>query len=160
MRNDADWTRFQAALDAAAVTVVGRRGHIANPNVKGRNRLVVSSSARDVERRNDAWWWNPREADVDEALTQAAPKGGVVAVTGGRRVFDLFLSYGFDAFFLARAHGVLIPGGIRAFSGIGADLSMDAMLDSHGLVAAWPEVLDPARGVDLVVWRRRTAVGP
>ena len=59
LRNDADWARFQTALDTAAVTVVGRLGHAAHPNTKGRSRLVLSSGAKGIERRADAWWWNP-----------------------------------------------------------------------------------------------------
>ena len=64
LRNEADWARFQAALDAAAVTVLGRLGHEANANRKGRNRLVLSSSARGVTRRDDAWWWNPADTPI------------------------------------------------------------------------------------------------
>ncbi len=71
LRNDADWSRFQAALDAAAVTVLGRRGHEANPNDKRRNRLVLSSSARGIEERRDGWWWNPAEASLAEALARS-----------------------------------------------------------------------------------------
>ena len=91
LRNEKDWARFQAALDRAVLTVLGRLGHEANPNVKGRNRLVLSSSARGIERRADAFWWNPAEVMLDDALAEAAPAGGIVAVPGGRRVFDLFL---------------------------------------------------------------------
>ncbi len=64
LRNETDWRRFQAALDAAAVVLLGRRSHEANPDPKGRNRLVVSSSAGGVERRSDGWWWNPTEASL------------------------------------------------------------------------------------------------
>ena len=103
LRNDADWRRFQQALDQAAITVLGRRGHEANPNAKGRNRLVLSSAAHGAERRADAWWWNPADALLEDALRLAAPAGGIVAVPGGRQVFDLFLSLGFDEFHLARA---------------------------------------------------------
>src|SRR5258705_11303055 len=83
LRNDADWALFQAALDAAAVTVVGRLGHEANPNRKGRNRLVLSTSVRSIERRGDATWWNPATAPVAKALRAAAPAGGVAAGAGG-----------------------------------------------------------------------------
>ncbi len=111
LRNQADWRRFQQALDRAAVTVLGRLGHQANPNVKGRNRLVLSSSVDGVERRADTWWWNPADVPLEAALRQAAPGGGIVAVPGGRRVFDLFLDLGFDAFHLARAAAVRLPDG-------------------------------------------------
>lgn len=154
LRNEADWARFQAALDRAAVTVLGRLGHEANPNRKGRNRLVLSSSAKSVERRPDAWWWNPAEASLAEALARAAPRGGVVAVPGGRRVFDLFLDTGFDEFHLARATRVRLGEGVPVFSAVASGLDSAAVLARAGLVAAAPEWLDEGAGVSLTLWRR------
>ncbi len=155
LRNQADWRRFQQALDQAAVTVLGRRGHEANANPKGRNRLVLSSSAHGVERRADAWWWNPAGASLEDALALAAPAGGIVAVPGGRQVFDLFLGAGFDEFHLARAASVRIPDGIPIFSKIAEGLSAEALLAAHGLVGDDTEVLDSAANVTLARWRRR-----
>jgi hypothetical protein len=154
LRNEADWARFQAALDRAAVTVLGRLGHEANPNRKGRNRLVLSSSATGVERRPDAWWWNPARASLAEALASAAPGGGLVAVPGGRRVFDLFLDTGFDEFHLARATRVRLAEGVPVFSAVTAGLDSAAVLARAGLVAAAPEWLDEGAGVSLTLWRR------
>ena len=156
LRNEADWQRFQRALDDAAVTVLGRLGHEANPNAKGRNRLVLSSSAEGVERRADAWWWNPCRAPLEAALRQAAPGGGIVAVPGGRQVFDLFLDIGFDAFHLARAEFVHVPGGIPVFSGVADGVSAETVLASHGLVGGAAEVLDSEAKVTLTRWRRGT----
>lgn len=154
LRNEADWNRFQAALDSAAVTVLGHLGHEANPNPKGRNRLVLSSSAAGVERRADAWWWNPAQASLADALALAAPTGGVVAVPGGRRVFDLFLGIGFDEFHLARAARVELADGIPLFSTIGPGRTAADVLVAHGLRPGTSETLDPAAGVSLTVWRR------
>lgn len=153
LRNEADWQRFQAALDRAVVTALGRLAHEANPNRKGRNRMVLSSSARGIERRDDAWWWNPAEVDLAEALPLAAPVAGTIAVPGGRRVFDLFLSIGFDVFHLARVPTVTLPDGIPIFSEVTANRGADDILAGHGLIACKREVLDPAAGVELVVWR-------
>lgn len=154
LRSEADWHRFQQALDAAAVTVVGRLGHEANPNHRGRNRLVLSSSAKRIERRPDAWWWNPEEASVGEALRSVAPRGGIVAVPGGRRVFDLFLALGFDEFHLARASEVLVPDGVPIFSAVFEGRSAEAVLAAHGLAADEAETLDRRANVTLTVWRR------
>ena len=49
LRNDNDWTRFQAALDASVLVVLGRLGHEAHPN-PGRRRLVVTGAARGLEK--------------------------------------------------------------------------------------------------------------
>jgi hypothetical protein len=154
LRNEADWIRFQDALDRAVVTVLGRLAHEANANRKGRNRLVLSSSARGVERRDDGWWWNPADVPLAEALAAAAPAAGVVAVPGGRRVFDLFLSIGFDAFHLARAADVTIPEGVPIFSEVGRSRNAAQILAGHGLVAGPVETLDANARVDLTVWRR------
>jgi hypothetical protein len=158
LRNDADWARFQAALDAAAAVVLGRIAHEHNPNSAGRNRIVVSSSAQGLERRADAWWWNPAEVSVAEALMTAAPGGGTVAVPGGRRVFDLFLGIGYDAFHLARAAGVKIPKGVPLFSAVNSDTLPEEILAEAGLLPDTPELLDRAKGVTLVTWRRPAAI--
>ena len=115
LHNDADWARFQAAMDRSAVTVLGRLGHEQNPNALGRNRLVLSSSAPGVERRNDGTWRDPQATPVREALAAAAPAGGEVVVVGGRLVFDLFLEIGFDEFHLTRATRVPDPGRCSRF---------------------------------------------
>ena len=49
LRNDADWAYFQAELNKSAVTVLGRLGHEANPNPKGRLRMVLSSSSTGLK---------------------------------------------------------------------------------------------------------------
>jgi hypothetical protein len=157
LRNETDWARFQAALDCAAVTVLGRLGHEANQNVKRRNRMVLSSSAAGIERRADAWWWNPAAASLAEALGAAAPGGGIVAVPGGRHVFDLFLEAGYDAFDLARAEAVRLPDGIPIFSAVAGGATAADILVDHGLVAGPPEVLDPAKNITLTRWHRRRA---
>ncbi len=154
LRNEADWRRFQAALDAAAVILLGRRSHEANPDPKGRNRLVVSSSAEGVERRGDGWWWNPAEASLMAALTTAAPQGGIVAVPGGHLVFDLILKLGFNAFHLVRVAGVHIPGGVPLFSEIDTGRTAAEVLTRHGLVPGPVEILDRQAGVTLERWLR------
>lgn len=154
LRNEADWTRFQAELDKAAVIVLGRRGHEINPNHRGRNRLVVSSRAIGVEWRSDAWWWNPAEASLREALKKAAPTGGLVAVPGGRLVNDLFLDLGFDAYHLVRKRGVFLPGGVKIFTRVGHAGSTEALLRRHGLHPSQPVQLDAAERVSLTIWER------
>jgi dihydrofolate reductase len=152
LHSDPDWARFQAAMDRSAVTVIGRLGHEQNPNTLGRNRLVLSSSAHGVERRDDGTWWNPQAASVRDALAAAAPAGGEVVVVGGRPVFDLFLEIGFDEFHLTRAAGIVIPGGLPVFSGIAAGRAAEEVLAAHGLVPGEREWLDKDAQVSLVVW--------
>lgn len=155
LRHEADWVRFQAALDVSVLTIVGRLGHEANPNRKGRNRLVLSSAARRVQHRTDTWWWNPAEAPLAEALAAAAPQGGIVAIPGGMRVFDLFLAAGYDAFHLTRVANVLVPDGTPVFSAVRAGGTAESLLAAHGLRPGSTEVLDAAAHLSLTVWRRR-----
>src|ERR671912_2366412 len=116
LRNEADWAYFQTELDRSAALVLGRLGHDANPNPKGRLRMVLSSSSTGLERHPDGWWWNPDAIPWNEAIRAVLPEGGRVAVPGGRRVFDLFLEIGYDAFHLTRAHAVRVGEGIALFS--------------------------------------------
>jgi len=152
LHNDADWRRFQAALRRGAVTVLGRLGHEQNANKLGRNRLVVSSSVGGIERRANGIWWNPAGAKAEAALAAAAPAGGMVAVVGGRRVFDLFLEVGFDEFHLTRMARVVIPEGIPVFSGVDAGRPAAEILAARGLIPARRECLDRDADVTLVVW--------
>jgi hypothetical protein len=154
LRNDADWRYFQAGLDQAALTVLGRLGHEANPNRRGRLRLVLSSQARGLEQRPDGWWWNPDDVPWDQAIATILPAGGRIAVPGGRRVFDLFLAIGYDAFHLARAQGTLLPGGVALFSVCDQGASAEDALARAGLKPGRIEILDADAPVSLSVWRR------
>ena len=76
-----------------------------------------------------------------------------MAVPGGKGVFDLFLEIGFDAFYLSHAHGVTLPGGQSIFSACDKGLSAETVLSSAGLRLSEKIALDPARGVEMNVWR-------
>lgn len=154
LRNDADWAYFQSELDRADLVVLGRLGHEANPNTKNRLRLVVSSSAQGLERREDGWWWNPQACEWEAAIAAILPQGGRIAVPGGRRVFDLFLDIGYDIFHLSRAEGLTIGQGTALFSRCDLGDSASSVLFSQGLEAGPRTMLDPANDVSLTLWRR------
>ncbi len=94
-----------------------------------------------------------RRSPLAEALAVAAPGGGIVAVPGGRRVFDLFLEIGYDRFDLARVEGVRVPDGVPIFSAVAAGRSADQVLAARGLVAKQREIIDASANVTLTVWR-------
>ena len=154
LNNAVDWARFQTALDQSALVVLGRLSHEANPNHKNRPRLVVSSSAAAIEKRSDAWWWNPAGVSIADALRSAAPDGGTVAVPGGRLVFDLFLDIGFDAFHLSRAVRVCLPDGIPIFTAVAQGLTVAEVFTDHGMAPGPVEMLDRDAGVNLTVWQK------
>ena len=147
LRNDADWRRFQAALDSARLVVVGRLGHAAHPN-PGRRRLVVTSSVAafdDADPR--AILWNPAGMRLDAVLDRLAITNGIVAVTGGTRVFDLFLPW-FTRFDLVHVAAITIPDGIPCFS----SGPPRAVLADAGLALTHEDQLDP--DARLEVWSR------
>ncbi|HVL71523.1 MAG TPA: hypothetical protein VM434_06515, partial [Beijerinckiaceae bacterium] len=79
LRNEADWAYFQRELDRAALVVLGRLGHEANPN-PGRTRMVVTSRVAGLERGPEGWLWNPARVPWAQAAAAALPGGGRVAV--------------------------------------------------------------------------------
>ncbi|MGX1307468.1 hypothetical protein AB7M35_002188 [Amorphus suaedae] len=153
LRNEADWRAFQAGLDRMNAVLLGRRSHQMTPNRTGRLRIVVSSRAHGIERRDDAWWWSPQIAAIPEMLATVLPEGGAIGVPGGRGVFDMFLAYGYDAFHLTRAHGVALPGGTPLFSDCASGRA-EAVLARHGLVSDPETILDPDWSITQTVWRR------
>ena len=147
LRNEKDWTRFQAALDAARLVVLGRLGHEAHPN-PGRRRLVATSRVERLERVDDlVTLWNPAGLDFRDAAAELGVTDGAVAVTGGQQVFDYFAPR-FTRFDLVTVDGALLPYGVPCFS----NGWPDEVLGAAGLRVSDREILDP--GVRLEVWRR------
>lgn len=154
LRNDADWRQFQTALDRADLTLIGRASHDAAPNVKRRPRLILSRRAAGLTRDAEGWWLGPREVPLADALAQILPGGGEVAVPGGQAAFDLVGPAGFAEFHLARARDVRIPGGRGLFAACERGVAAAELLRKGGMVAGADEMIDPAAGVSLTVWRR------
>lgn len=161
LRNDADWVRFQAALDASDLIVTGREGHEAHPNKPHRRRLVLTSRVDGLERDRNAtgqvFRLNPARMLIEQALDALLPVGGRVAVTGGTRVFDAFLGVGYDVFDLVRATGNRLPGGRPLFTDCDRGLTAEAVLRAAGLVPAATTVLDVSAAVTLTIFQ---APGP
>ena len=153
LRNEADWRYYQNAQARSALIVFARHSHEFEPNVRGEPRLVISQRAAGIEKRADAWWWNPAQAGWD-VVRKILPSGGEVAVCGGQGAFDLFLGISFDVFHLSRAHGVRLPGGRAVFSACDRGVSAEAVLARAGLSVSETIPLDPDRGIEMKVWRR------
>ncbi len=154
LHNEADWALFQAALDRASITLIGRASHDVTPNRKKRRRLIVSGSASGLEDRADGLWLNPAEMPLADALGLALPDGGEVAVVGGQGVFELVGAGGFAAFHLARARRVRLAGGRGLFAACERGVPAAAILAAGGLVADGEAMLDPEAEVTLTIWRR------
>lgn len=149
LRNDADFRRFQAALDAAALVVTGRLGHHMHPN-PGRRRLVLTRRTARLSPDPDdpnAVFWNPEGLGFEAMLKELGVTGGTVAVTGGQLVFDYFLPL-FTQFDLAENTRLAIPGGVPCFSAG----PPETVLATAGMRLAGSEELD--RDVVLKVFVR------
>lgn len=149
LRNDADWALFQAALDAASVVVVGSHGHRRHPN-PGRRRLVFTSRVREFITDGDDYLstlFNPESMAVGDVLDATTLPDGVVAVTGGRRVFDHFLRQ-YDEFMLAEVNGFVLPGGTPCFS----SGHPRTVLAATGMMPVEHKVIDAENGVTLTRW--------
>lgn len=152
LRNEADWAHFQNELDRADLTLLGRIGHERHPNTKHRRRLVVSSSSTGLEVRPDGWWWNPEALSWDEVVGRLMPRGGRIAVPGGKRVFDLCLALGYREFHLSRAERCRLPGGVKLFTAC-ETAPADDVLRGAGLAGEGPRWLDEAAAVSFTVWQ-------
>lgn len=153
LRNEADWRAFQTALDTAALVVLGRLGHERHPN-PGRRRLVLTRavSALTPDARDPlALLWNPLATSLARVLEALEIAEGVIAITGGTRVFDYFLG-AYDRFDLSEVHRIVLPGGTPCF---GADHPR-VVLAANGLVPGESTPIDAAAGVTTTPWLRRT----
>lgn len=149
LRNDADWKLFQAALDRAALVVLGRLGHSRHPN-PGRRRLVLTRSVADLLADPAdplATFWNPAGLGIDTVLERLDIGGGTIAITGGTGTFDLFLPH-YDRFVLSEVRNLTLPGGVACFS----KGHPRFVLPGAGLEARDMDVID--RGVVQTQWVR------
>ncbi|WP_342363026.1 hypothetical protein [Terrarubrum flagellatum] len=152
--NDADWRYFQSELDRCDITVLGRISHEAAPNLRNRRRIVMSSRAERLERRDDAWWWNPAAMPWEDVARELLPNGGRVGAPGGQGPFDYFLKRGLTAFHLSRARQVTLPGGRGLFAAVEKGVRAEDVLRDAGFRAGATTAMDEAAGVDLTIWRR------
>ena len=154
LRFDADWRYFQAALDAADLTLLGRHTHEAAPNRKERRRLVVSRGVRAMLQENARTWWvNSDDVASTSAVTVVAGSKATVAVVGGTGVFSWILDdVGFDAFHLSIAHHVRLSSGRPLLDG--ADTLEDAIdkLKAKNLSLGERRWLDQGSGLELLIF--------
>ena len=153
LMNDADWAYFQAELDRADLCVLGRASHDVAPNPQGRVRVVMTRAVQGLVRAEGAWLWNPADVPPAAMLAALLPKGGRVAVPGGRGPFDLFLAHGYAGFHLSRKTGISLSGGAPVFTRTaGMSGAPEDHLRAAGLIPGETRAIDPADGVTLVIW--------
>ena len=95
--------------------------------------------------------WNPGTASFEEAWRRLGIEDGVLAVVGGTDVFALFLSIGYDAFFLTRTLAS-VPRGRPVFPGVGNGVAAEEPLKKLGLVLRDTRMLDPISETVVQEW--------
>jgi dihydrofolate reductase len=135
--------------------VHGRHSYERQPCSYLRRRLIltrqVPAIAADPSNEN-ALFWNPAGGSFEQALALFGTPDGSVGVIGGTDVFRMFLDR-YDVFHLTRAPDVRLPGGRPVFPEV-PTRTPEEVLASHGLVPGQRQVLDPAKGLAIVSWKR------
>lgn len=160
LKFEADQHFFERGLDGVDVVVHGRHSYERQPCSYLRRRLIltrqVSSIAADPSNEK-ALFWNPAGASFEQALAVLGTPDGSVGVIGGTDVFGMFLDR-YDVFHLSRAPDVRLPGGRPVFPEVPTQ-TPEEVLASHGLDRGQRQVLDPAKGLAIVSWKRSSRPG-
>jgi dihydrofolate reductase len=155
LKIEGDKNFFTAALDRADLVVHGRNSGEEQPNSPKRTRIIVTrkvvSLAPDPANPK-ATLWNPAGSAFEQAAEAAGVRSGTVAIIGGPAVFGMFMDR-YDTFWLSQAPKVKIPGGEACFPGVPARTPQQ-ILNSHGLKAGAPQLLDKSGDVTVTPWRR------
>ena len=150
----ADQQHYQDSLERASAVANGRHSAEGGPKEKARKRILVTRRVQRVVHdpaNPNAVLWNPATAPFDEAWQKLNIEDGILAVVGGTDVFGLFLTIGYDAFFLSRVP-VSVPRGRPVFPGVGNGVPPEEPFKQHGLVLKDTRMLDPASGTIVEEW--------
>jgi dihydrofolate reductase len=160
LKFEADQQFFERGLDGVDVVVHGRHSHEQQLHSNLRRRLIltrdVPATAPDPSNEK-ARLWNPGGASFEQALAALGVPNANVGIIGGTDVFGMFLDR-YDVFYLSRAPGVRLPGGRPVFPEVPARTPED-VLAIHGLDRGERQVLDPAKNLAVVSWRRSSKSG-
>jgi dihydrofolate reductase len=150
----ADQDFFMRGLDAAAALIHGRNS-AEQPTSPARKRLIAThriEALAPIPGQPYALHWNPQGASVEEALRRLGVASGEIAIIGGTDIFGLFLPR-YDVFHLTLAKQAKLPGGRPVLPGM-PERTPEALLAQTGLTPGKPQLLDAARNVSVVAWRR------
>ena len=156
LKFEADQRFFEHGLDGIDVVVHGRHSQEQQPRSRMRHRLMLTRSIATIApypSNERALLWNPAGASFEAALSALGDPDASVGVIGGAEVFALFLGL-YDEFYLSRAPNVRLPGGRPVFPEVPAR-TPEQVLAAHGLHPDEPEMLDPAKRLTMVRWRRK-----
>src|SRR5260370_18878391 len=133
----ADHQFYMDSLDHAAAIANGRHSAEGGDKEKLRRRIVLTRRVNvpTVDPNNpNAVLWNPGSAPFEEAWQHLHSDDGVLAVVGGTDVFGLFLSIGYDVFYLTLTD-VSIPRCRAVFPGVSKNVTPpEDVMKKSGLV--------------------------
>lgn len=150
----ADHEFYQSAVAAASAVVNGRHSAEGGIGEKDRKRIILTRRVDVVTpdpHNPNALLWNPATAPFDEVWPRLGIDGGSLAVVGGTDTFGLFLSIGYDAFYLTRTDAS-VPRGRAVFPGVGPQLTPEDVMAKHGLVHKGTRMLDPEVNCRVEEW--------
>jgi dihydrofolate reductase len=152
----ADHAFYQAAVDRASAVANGRHSAEGGPKERERRRIVLTRRVDVLTPDPDnpkAILWNPATAPFEEAWARLGIDGGVLAVVGGTETFGLFLTIGYDAFYLTRTEAS-VPRGRPVFPGVGTTTTAEEVMGKHGLVHKDTRMLDASVNCRVEEWVR------
>ena len=150
----ADHEFYQASVDRASAVANGRHSAEGGPKEMERKRLILTRRVHQLApdpKNPNAIQWNPATASFDEAWARLGINNGTLAVVGGTDVFGLFLTIGYDAFYLTKADAS-VPRGRPVFPGVGGKTLPAEVMARHGLVLKDTRVLDAASNTIVEEW--------
>ena len=150
----ADHKFYQDSVAAPSAVANGRHSAEGGSKEKERRRIVLTRRVDvltpDPDNPN-AILWNPATAPFDEAWAKLGLDGGVAAVVGGTDTFGLFLTIGYDAFYLTRTDAS-VPRGRAVFPGVGRIATAEEALTKAGLVHKSTRMLDASVNCRVEEW--------
>ena len=150
----ADQKFFRDGLDRAAAVAHGKFSYERGPKAAGRKRLILSRripSLAPHPRHAKGLLWNPAGAPFAEAWRALDVADGTLAVIGGTDTFGLFLTIGYDAFYLTRTDAS-VPRGRPVFPGVGTVTTPEEVMRTHGLALKDTRMLDPSVNCRVEEW--------
>jgi dihydrofolate reductase len=152
----ADHKFYQDSVDRASAVVNGRHSAEGGPKEHERRRIILTRRV-DVltpdPNNPNAILWNPATAPFDEAWAKLGLKGGVAAVVGGTDTFGLFLTIGYDVFYLTKTEAS-VPRGRPVFPGVGKTTTAEEVMCNAGLVHKGTRMLDASVNCRVEEWVR------
>ncbi len=160
LKFEADQHFFESGLDGFDVLVHGRHSNECHLRSALRRRLILTRQIFAISAdpsNKKVLFWNPAGASFEQALIALGAPDGSVGVIGGTHVFGMFLDR-YEVFHLSRAANVRLADGRPVFPEVPKRTPED-VLASHGLDRGQQRLLDPAKGLAIVSWRRSASPG-